>query len=86
MERDKVIRNAPSKYCELDPVAMELLKDTQDHIAPLIGDIVNKSVINGEFPDSLKEALVQPLLKKANINPVDKIIIQCQTLCSRPKH
>ena len=29
-------------------------------------------MINGEFPDSLKEALVQPLLKKANLNLVDK--------------
>ena len=74
MERDitKVIRNTASKYCELDPMPIELLKDTLDNIALLIEAIVNKSVINGEFCDSLKEVLVPPFLKKANLDLVDK--------------
>ena len=44
MERDiaKVIRNTPSKSCELDPIPMEPLKDTLDNIASLTEAIVNK--------------------------------------------
>ena len=60
----KVIRNAPSKSCELDPIPTELLKDTWDNIALLIEAVVNKSMINGEFPDLPKEALVWPLLSR----------------------
>ena len=60
MERDiaKVIRNTPSKSCELNPIPMELLNHTLDNIDPLIEAIVNKSVTNGEFPDLLREVLV----------------------------
>ena len=40
-------------------------------VAPLATAVVNTS-IRGVFPDDLKEALVKPLLKKANLDVLDK--------------
>ena len=39
---------------------------------PLLTRLVNSSMQSGIFPDDLKEALVKPLLKKINFDPIDK--------------
>ena len=38
-------------------------------IAPIVTDIVNKSLSCGVVPQCFKHALVKPLLKKANLDP-----------------
>ena len=41
-------------------------------IGPLFTSVVNESMQTGVFPQDLKEALVKPLLKKANLELIDK--------------
>ena len=47
-----------SKFCEVDLLPTELLKDIIESIAPLMESMVNKPITSGVFPDSLKEALI----------------------------
>ena len=63
----KLIKAAPPKSCELDPVPMTILKAHADIFAPKISEIVNKSLATGDFLSSLKEAIYWPLLKKAGL-------------------
>ena len=59
-----VLKNFPLKTCELDPVPSTLLKDILDLAQPSITAIINSSLQSGIVPDSFKEAVVRPLLKK----------------------
>ena len=68
----KLINQSPSKSCELDPIPTTILKEVLPSIAPLFTSIVNESMQTGVFPQDLKEALVKPLLKKANLELIDK--------------
>ena len=49
-----------------------LLKDCLKNVAPFASAVVNTSITEGVFPDDLKEALVKPPFKKANMDPLDK--------------
>ena len=68
----KLIRQSPSKSCELDPVPTTILIEVTPSIALLAASIVNESMQTGVFPQDLKEALVKPMLKKANLDLIDK--------------
>ena len=68
----KLIRQSPSKSCEPDPVPTTILKEGTPSIAPLVALIVNESMQTGVLPQDLKEALVKPMLKKANLDLIDK--------------
>ena len=68
----KLINQSPSKSCELDPIPTTMLKEVLPSIAPLFTSIVNESMWTVVFPQDLKEALVKPLLKKANLELIDK--------------
>ena len=63
-----VIKKSAPKTCNLDPVPTTLLLDFIDDILPFITTIINDSLLSGVFPDVYKEAIVTPLLKKANSN------------------
>ena len=52
----QVIKESPSKYCELDPLPKDLLKRHLGVIAPSIANIVNASMQQRCVPESLKEA------------------------------
>ena len=67
-----LINKSPSKSCELDPIPTEILKEFLPSIGPLFTSVVNESLQTGVFPLHLKEALVKPLLKKANLELIDK--------------
>ena len=66
-----MILATPNKSCELDPIPTDLLKHILPCLLELITDIVNLSLDDGMFPDTLKEVLVKPLLKKANLDLID---------------
>ena len=68
----RIIRKSPSKCCKSDPVNTGLLKDVLPVALPLLTRLVNSSMQSGIFPDELKEALVKPLLKKINLDLIDK--------------
>ena len=67
----KLINQSPCKSCELDPIPTTILKEVLPSIAPLFTSIINESMQTGVFPQDLKEALVKPLLKKANLELID---------------
>ena len=61
IEEDKIktiVRSAPSKSCELDPLPISLLKEHLDVIAPALRDLVNNSMKSGKMSTNLKEALL----------------------------
>ena len=68
---EKIILSSPSKNCKLDPVPTSLLKQILPSIVGIIADIINTSLRDGIFPESLRKALVKPLLKKANFDLLD---------------
>ena len=67
-----IIKQVPPKSCESDPIPMDLLRDILPSVLNIITDITNGSLQQGVFPDAFKESLVKPLLKKANLDLVDK--------------
>ena len=68
----KLINQSPSKSCELDPIPTAILKEVLPLIGSLFTSVLNKSLKTGVFPQDLKEALVKPLLKKANLDLIDR--------------
>ena len=59
----KLIKDLPNKNSELDVIPNWLLKKCFDDLCPILLFIINKSIVDGEFPQSLKHALVTPVLK-----------------------
>ena len=55
-----------NKTCKLDPAPTFLIKKCFIQLSPLILHIINKSFEENIFPDSLKHALVTPIIKDAN--------------------
>ncbi len=54
-----------------DVVPLRLLKEMVDVVVPSITSIVNCSLHNGVVPTGLKQAVIQPLLKKPNLDPLE---------------
>ena len=63
----QIIRKMPSKTCQLDQVPTAKLQEILEGCLPAITYIVNRSLDQGEFCDSWKEALVKPLIKKKEL-------------------
>ena len=69
-EIKKIIMKSPSRTCSLDPLPTHLLKECVDELISPITKIVNMSLAGSEVPNTLKEAIVTPLLKKKGL-PID---------------
>ncbi len=59
----------PIKMCPLDTIPTKLLKEAFSTVSPVILHIFNKSLASGSSPDSFKQAIVNPLLKKLSWTP-----------------
>ena len=70
-EISNIIRKAPSKQCDLDPVPTWLVKTCCDLLSPTSTKMVTMCLQQGIFPDSHKHALVRPRLKKPSLDPLD---------------
>ena len=74
--RDKeileLLTKSPAKSCDLDPFPSNVLMQHCQVVVPILSQIVNASLTEGEFTSELKEALLHPLLKKAGINLIFK--------------
>ncbi len=66
-EVKKLVLDTANKHCTLDPIPTFLLREHIDETLPLITRIVNLSLKLGNMPDSLKIAIIIPLLKKLNM-------------------
>ena len=71
-EVSAIVKKSPTNTCEADPIPTILLKDILPNILPLLREIVNKSLQTDTFLEDLKVALVRPLLKKTNLDLVEK--------------
>ena len=64
--------SSPPKHCQLDPLPTFLVKTCVAELSPIITSIVNQSLIHAQFPKQYKRAVVKPLLKKPNLEPIFK--------------
>ena len=69
-EISDIIRTAPSKHCELDPLPTNIMKEHKDIWAYFITRIVNTSLNTGHFSQKLKEAILWPLIKNIKLEPI----------------
>ena len=67
-----LIKKSPTKSCLLDAVPINILKSCSDVLIIYITRFVNLSLSTGLFPQSFKEAVITPLLKKDGLDPVFK--------------
>ena len=63
-----LVLSLPSKSCALDPIPTTLLKQCLGSLLPVLVSVINKSLLHGHVPTSLKFALVKPLLKKPTLD------------------
>ena len=66
-----VLFNSPAKQCQLDPAPTWLIKCAVHILAPVIARMCNASLQQEKLPTASKKAIVQPLLKKPNLDPND---------------
>ena len=66
----KLISNSSTKSCSLDPIPTVLLKKLINVLIDPITFIINKSLTSGRFPSIWKSAVVTPILKKQNLEPI----------------
>ena len=71
-DAEKIIRRSLSKSCEADPIPTCLLKEALPLLIGNLTAIVNLSMQSSVFPESLKETLVKPLLKKITMELINK--------------
>ena len=69
----RTIGESPTKTCDLCPIRTSLLKSISSPLIIHISRIINRSLIQGIFPEELKKSLVLPLLKKVSLAP-DKLV------------
>ena len=51
-----IIKNSPTKSCELDPLPTWLLKECLEDLLPAIVNIINRSLETGVMPHAIKQA------------------------------
>lgn len=69
-ELHDVVRQLSSSTCALDMTPTKMFKNVFSCMVEDVLDIVNVSLLSGTFPSCLKHAVVKPLLKKNNLDPL----------------
>ena len=70
-EVKKIILKAKPTSCNLDPIPTHFFLEIVDEILSTLTLLINDSLENGFFPDSLKSAVIKPLLKKTTLDQND---------------
>ena len=65
---EKVVTGMKNKSCTLDPIPTSFVKNCVDILVPVLSRIVNVSFNTGVFPSNCKNALVHPMIKKAELD------------------
>ena len=63
----QLIKKSQAKMCELDPVSSSLVKEYAVVLAPIITQIINKSMDEGTVSENLKNVILKLLLKKQGL-------------------
>ena len=64
----KIILEAPTKSCPLDPIPTKILKECIEPLLPVLLKIINTSLATSTVPDLFKQASITPLLKKPSLD------------------
>lgn len=64
----QTIMKSPTKSCQLDPIPTKLVQES-GILSETITNIVNCSLLSGEFPTELKLSLLRPSVKKPAMDP-----------------
>ena len=67
-ELKKIMNSSPKKSCSLDPWPTFLVLEYIDILITPITNIINFSLSEGIFPETFKNAIVLPLLKKPSLD------------------
>jgi hypothetical protein len=67
-EIGKILAISNKTTCELDPIPSTILCQLPS-IVPVLTNLINTALSTGQFPSSLKSAIVKPLLKKSSLDP-----------------
>ena len=65
----EVVHHLRPTNCPSDSITVSLLKEVFDTVGPCIMSLINTSLLSGSVPAAFKHAVVQPLLKKDNLDP-----------------
>ena len=60
----ELIKKSQAKTCTLDPMSSSLVKEYAAILAPIIVQIINKSIDECTVSENLKNASIKPFLKK----------------------
>lgn len=66
---NEIVNNLKPSKCSLDIIPPRLLKDVFDTVGMCLHSIVNSSLQSGSVPPDFKHAVVEPILKKQNLDP-----------------
>ncbi len=64
---EEIVQHLKSSTCYLDTLPTSFFKSVLNCLEADLLEVVNTSLISGTFPNSLKTAVVKPLLKKRNL-------------------
>jgi hypothetical protein len=65
-----LFKKLSNKSCALlDPIPTWLLKEHSTLFIPVLTNIINVSFATGVFPDSLKDAVISPIIEKQTLDP-----------------
>ena len=67
----RLIKSSPNKNCSLDPIPTWMIKQYSSELAPFVTFLVNSSLERGQFPPAQKNAVITPILKKPNLDPLN---------------
>ena len=59
----KIIKSMKNKTCRSDPIPTAIVKKNINNLIHILTRIVNSCILENTFPDSLKNALVTPIIK-----------------------
>ena len=66
IELHEIIKLLNTKHCELDPIPSSIFVQCLSELESIVLYIVNTSLEQGRFPESLKNAMVKPSIKDSN--------------------
>ena len=75
----QMFKKSQAKMCELDLMPASLVKEYAPVMAPIITQIVNKSMDEGTVSENLKNSILKPLLKKQGLAPILATFVWCLT-------
>ncbi|XP_062422208.1 LOW QUALITY PROTEIN: uncharacterized protein LOC134132996 [Pungitius pungitius] len=67
-----LVTSARPTTCPLDPIPSHILQSIAPDLLPFLTCLINNALLSGCFPNTLKEARVNPLMKKPTLNPSEE--------------